>query len=93
MKKLLVLAAFIIMGSMAFAQAPSKAKTSPAATTNTATATVVAPEAAIEEVAAVKKETKKECSDADKKECGSSKTSGKKSCCSHKAEATKEETK
>jgi hypothetical protein len=92
MKKLLVLGAFILMGSMVFAQTPSKAKEAPASVTNhMATAAPVA-EAASGDVAVAKKEAKKECSDADKKQCGS-KTSGKKSCCSSKAEATKEETK
>lgn len=94
MKRLLVSAAFIIMGTVAFAQAPAKAKSAPApATTLPNTASPVAVDAVThQEIAEVKKDAKKECSDADKKQCGS-KSGEKKSCCSHKTEATKEETK
>jgi hypothetical protein len=93
MKKLLALGAFILMGSMVFAQTPSKQKAAPApATTMQVAAPAVVEEVSVSEVAvAEKKETKKECSDAEKKQCGTK--SGKKSCCSSKAEATKQETK
>lgn len=92
MKKLLALGVFILFGSMVFAQTPSKAKAAPAPATNhVATATPVAAEAAVSDDAVAKKESKKECSDAEKKQCGTK--SGKKSCCSSKTEATKEETK
>jgi hypothetical protein len=94
MKRLLLSAAFIVMGSMAFAQAPSKAKTAPApATTQAVTTAPVAVDAVVTHQVATedKKDAKKECSDAEKKQCGT-KSGGKKSCCSH-GEATKEETK
>jgi hypothetical protein len=94
MKRLLLSAALIITGTVVFAQAPSKAKAAPAPATMQ-TATPVAQEAVTHGDATAtttnKKSDKKECSPADKKECGS-KSGGKKSCCSH-SEATKEETK
>lgn len=93
MKKLLALGAFILVGSMVFAQNPSKAKAAPAAAPahNVATAAPATATATDQDAAVAKKEVKKECNDAEKKQCGT-KAAGKKSCCSH-AEATKEETK
>lgn len=98
MKKLVLVSSFIVLGVMAYAQAPAKSN----ATLNTkevkATATAVAAPVAesvtvsdaVAPVAEVKKADKKECSTEEKKACGT-KAEGKKSCCSSKAEAKKED--
>jgi hypothetical protein len=93
MKKLIALSAFIILGSMAFAQTPVKQNAATPAAPGTMQVTApLAVEAAPEmDATAIKADAKKGCSDADKKACGSKE--GKKSCCSGKAEANKAETK
>jgi hypothetical protein len=89
MKKLVALSAFIVLGfAAAYAQGPSQKAPAPAAVQ------VVAP-VAVDAVNAdavgveVKKEGRKECSTEEKKACGTK--TGKKSCCSSKAEAKKED--
>lgn len=91
MKKLVAVSAFIVLGLAAFAQAPSKKVTAPAAPASIQAVPVVN-ETVVPEQAAVaetKKDAKKECSAEEKKACGSK--AGKKSCCSSKAEAKKED--
>ncbi len=92
MKKIVALAAFVVLGVTAtYAQttpAPAK-KATPTVNTAPAANTVATPTTAVavtEEVSktngAVKKESKKECTTEEKKACDSK--AGKKSCCSHK---------
>lgn len=94
MKKLLAVSAFIVLGCAAFAQAPSKKAAAAPASVAPASmqVTPVVNETAVPEqvsVAETKKDAKKECSTEEKKACGSK--AGKKSCCSSKAEAKKED--
>jgi hypothetical protein len=93
MKKLVALSAFIVLGfAAAYAQSPSQK--APAAPAPAASVQAVAP-VAVDAVNAdavgveVKKEGRKECSTEEKKACGTK--AGKKSCCSSKAEAKKED--
>jgi hypothetical protein len=90
MKKLVAFCAFIMFGAITFAQTPAKQTPAPAATVQaTPVAVVVAPES---DEATAKTETKKDCSDADKKQYDS-KSPGKKSCCSQKTKTKKNDTK
>jgi len=90
MKKVAVLAAFIVFGFISVNAQNSKSSASPVAPATAVVEDVTADKPAAKED---KKATDKHCSDKkENKGCGDAKASGKKSCCSaKKAEAKKEE--